>query len=35
VNRAFFQVNAIISLGLFAVVIVQLAFGGAVSPGAK
>ncbi|HEY2783954.1 MAG TPA: UbiA-like polyprenyltransferase [Fimbriiglobus sp.] len=35
VNRAFFQVNAIVSLGLFAVVIVQLCVGSGISPGAK
>jgi 4-hydroxybenzoate polyprenyltransferase len=27
VNKAFFQVNAVVSIGLFAVVLVQLAFG--------
>lgn len=35
VNRAFFQVNAIVSLGLFAVVIVQLLVGAADSPAAE
>ena len=35
VNRAFFQVNAVISLGLFVVVIVQLAAAAGIPPGVK
>ena len=33
VNQAFFQVNAVISLGLFVLVLVQLAVGAASSGG--